>query len=88
MPLRKIGVKQNVSPWATSCDITAAHHCSDRLHRKALLSGCQLDWRLFRDACNKVNGLLRSAKCRYITELAIAHGGHPSKFWSYFCYVI
>ena len=67
--------------------IITTHHCSDGLHHKALLSGCQSDWKLFCDACNKMNGLLRSAKCRYITELASVHGGYPSKFWSYFCYM-
>ena len=35
-----------------------------------------------------MNGLLRSAKCRYITELASAHKGYPSKFWSYFRYLV
>ena len=67
--------------------ITAAHHHRDRLHRKALLSGCQSDWKLFRDAHNKANGLLRSAKCHYIEELISTHGGHPSKFWSHFGYM-
>ena len=87
MPLCKIRVKQNVNPWATSSDIIAARHYRDRLHHKALLSGCQSDWKLFRDARNKVNGLLRSAKHHYIAELASAHGGHPSKFWSFFRYM-
>ena len=87
VPLRKIRVKQNVNPWATSSDIVAARHYRDRLHRKALLSGCQSDWKLFRDARNKVNSLLRSAKRCYIAELASAHGGHPSKFWSFFRYM-
>ena len=51
------------------------------------MSGCRSDWKLFRDARNRVNGLLRSAKRRYIEDLVSTHGGHPSKFWSYFCYM-
>ena len=34
-----------------------------------------------------MNALLSSAKHCYITEIASAHGGHPSRFWSYFCYM-
>ena len=40
VPLCKIRVKQNVNPWATSGDTTAARHCIDRLHCRAVLSGC------------------------------------------------
>ena len=86
VPLRKIRIKQSVNPWATGGDITAARHHTDGLYRRALLSGCQSDWKLFRDARNRVNGLLRSAKRRYIEELISMHGGHPSKFWSHFGY--
>ena len=87
VPLRKIRIKQFVNPWATGGDITAARHHRDGLYRRAFLSGCQSDWKLFRDARNRVNGLLRSAKRRYSEELISRHGGHPSKFWSYFCYI-
>ena len=87
VPLRKIRVKQNVNPWATSSDIIAARHCRDRLHRRALLSGYQSDWKLFREARNKVNSLLRSVKHCYIAELTPAHGEHPSKIWSFFRYM-
>lgn len=87
MPLHKIRVKQTVSPWATNSDIATAHRHRDKLHWKALSTGSQSDWKLFQAACNKVNGLSRPAKCRYNTELASAHKGHPSKFWSHFQYL-
>ena len=66
-------------------DITVARHCRDRLHHRALLSGCQSDWKLFCEACNRVNSLLRSAKCYYRT--CLSSWGHPSRFWLYFHYM-
>ena len=87
VPLCKIRIKQFVNPWATGGDITAARHHRDGFYRRALPSGCQSDWKLFHDARNRVNDLLRSAKRRYIEELISRHGGHPSKFWSYFRYI-
>ena len=59
----------------------------DRLHHRVLLSGCQSDWKLFHDARNRVNALLRSAEHYYVTELASTHGGQQTRFWSYFCYM-
>ena len=72
VPFCKIRVKQNVNPWVTSGDITAARCCT--LHPMALLSACQSDWKLFCDACIRMNALLRSAKRCDIAELASAHG--------------
>ena len=36
---------------------------------------------------NRVNKLLRSAKCAYLSGLATLKQGQASKFWSYFCHL-
>ena len=84
-PMRKIRVKQNVSPWAANADVTAAHHLRDKLHRRAIATtGDPVIWQQYRSSRNKVNKLLRNAKCTYLSRLGSSKQGQSAKFWSYF----
>ena len=81
--MRKIRVKQNVSSWAANADVAAARHLRDKLHRRAIATGDPVIWQQYRSH-NKVNKLLRNAKCTYLSRLAFSKQGQSAKFWSYF----
>lgn len=87
VPLHKVRVKRCVNPWAASSAVVAARQHRDRLHRRALSSGDQSDWQLFRRARNDFNHLLRSAKQSYLQELSSTCKRCPAKFWSHFRYL-
>ena len=81
-PERKFRVKQNTSPWAIGADVITAPHRRDRLHYQALATVGPAIWRQFHDMRNRVNKLLKSAKCANLSGLASSKQGQASKFWS------
>ena len=70
-------------PWLTTPCIIAARRLRDRLHRKALRTGCSEDWFKFRQSRNKYTSLLRSAKRAYVLYLAANRTTQPVNFWKY-----
>ena len=83
-PARKFRIKQNISPWAAGTYVTAARCQRDRLHHKALVTGDLTIWQQYHTLCNRVNKLLRTARCAYLSQLASSAQGQASKYWSYF----
>ena len=71
---------------ATSRVLAARQH-RDKLYRRGLSFGTPEDWRLFRQARNKVNCLLKSAKSQYLTDLRESSKGSSKQFWSHFRYL-
>ena len=55
----------------------------DRLHHKALHTGCSEDWLRFRQSRNKYTSLLRSAKRAYVLHLATNVTTQSLNFWKY-----
>ena len=86
LPFRHIRIKQHTNPWAATSRVLAARRHSKH-YRHALLSGFPIDWKLFHQACNKVNHLLKSAKSQYLTDLCESSKGGSKQFWSHFCYL-
>ena len=65
----------------------AARRRRDWLHRKALRSANPSDWSTYRQCCNKVTAMTRSAKQRYLSHLASNLKQNSSKFWNRFKYL-
>ena len=86
LPLHRIRIKQHTNPWVATSRVLAARWHRDKLYCCALSSGTSEDWRLFRQARNKVNRLLKSAKSQYLTDLCGSSKGSSKQFWSHFRY--
>ena len=70
VPLKNLRVRQRDCPWLSNASLTNARRLHDIVHRKALKSGCLLDWSSYRSLRNKVNSMLRSAKAKYFENLS------------------
>ena len=75
------------SPWAAGADDTAAHHQRDRLHHKAFVTCDSTIWQQYRALHNRINKLLSTAMCAYLSQTASLAQGRASKFCSYFCHL-
>ena len=49
-----------------------------------MVTGDSEIWQQYRTLRNRVNKLLRTARCAYLSQLASSAQGQASKFWSYF----
>jgi len=57
IPLHRVHIKQNSSPWAADSEVIAARRRRDKAHRQALQTGNPLFWQEYHSACNKANKL-------------------------------
>lgn len=78
VPLRRVRVKQHVSPWAADSEVFAARRERDKAYCQALDTGDPVAWRRYRSARNKVNKMLRRAKCTYLSRIASSMPGKRS----------
>ena len=85
VPLRRLRIREGGrNPWLTAPDIVSARHLHDKLHRKALRTGCSGDWSAYRRFRNHYTSLLRSAKRSYILRLISDKKIQPAKLWKHF----
>ena len=87
LPVKKLRVARCNNPWSSDGVIVAARRRRDWLHCKALRSANPSDWSAYRQCRNKVTAMTRSAKQRYLSNLASNLKQNSSKFWNRFKYL-
>ena len=79
-PLKKFKIKNLKDPWISN-EILESIHDKDILLRQAKRTGLENDWKLAKNARNRLNLDIKNIKAEFIQENLEIHQGDPKKFW-------